>query len=211
MWSPPAGPIGSESVVRNRTYYDGDLAADLRGEALRVIATDGPSAVSLRSLTRALGVSHAAPRNHYRDKAALFGAIAVEGFAGLEDALACACGDPGDSALLGAGVAYVGYALSHPEHFAVMWQTDLYRDSPEVAARRGDCFETLVALVGIDDLHAARSAAQRAWALVHGLAALLLSGSLRPPPGTNAADYVREQLVAGSGMIHSKVSGAVRP
>ena len=41
----------------NPTYYGGDLRRDLLEEALALIAAEGPSAVSLRSLARRLGVS----------------------------------------------------------------------------------------------------------------------------------------------------------
>ena len=74
----------------NPTYYGGDLRRDLLDAALRTIAREGPSAVSLRSLARDLGVSHAAPANHFPDKAALFTAIAVEGFTLLGQAMAAA-------------------------------------------------------------------------------------------------------------------------
>jgi AcrR family transcriptional regulator len=73
----------------NPTYYDGDLRRDLLDTALELVAREGPSAVSLRSLARRLGVSHAAPANHFPDKASLFTAIAIEGFrllaAAIED------------------------------------------------------------------------------------------------------------------------------
>src|SRR6266542_1340250 len=75
----------------NPTYYDGDLRRELIDTALELIAREGPSTVSLRSLARGLGVSHAAPGNHFPDKAALFTAIAIEGFkllsAAIEDAV----------------------------------------------------------------------------------------------------------------------------
>ena len=200
----------SESVRRNRTYYDGDLAADLVSEALRVIGAEGPSAVSLRSLARALGVSHAAPRNHFRDKAALFAAIAAQGFAGLKAALDRAAGAPVGLGLLEAGVAYVEYALDHREHFAVMWQTDLHRNADDVAALRVECFESLVALVGGNDPIRAREAADRAWALVHGWAALLLSGSLQPPAGVTAEHYVRQQLANSSRAVYSHTPASAR-
>ena len=56
----------------------------------RVVATDGPSAVNLRALARDIGVSHAAPANHFADKTAVFTAIAQEGFELLGQAMAAA-------------------------------------------------------------------------------------------------------------------------
>ena len=175
----------------NPTYYGGDLRRDLLDAALATIAVQGPSAVSLRSLARDLGVSHAAPANHFPDKAALFTAIAVEGFTLLGQAMAGAVAELGPDATAGqrfraAGRAYTGFALAHPAHFAVMWQRDLlHQDDPELAAAGDATFELL--LGGVRDLQAEgwapgadpQAVAYLAWSVVHGLAALWLGGSLR--------------------------------
>jgi AcrR family transcriptional regulator len=175
----------------NPTYYGGDLRRDLLEEALRVIAEKGPSAVSLRLLAGRLGVSHAAPANHFPDKASLFTAIAVEGFRLLAEAIADGAGQLGPEATAGqrfraAGQAYTGFALAHPAHFAVMWQRDLlHQDDPELAAAGDTTFELLLGSVreiqsegwaaGSDP----QAVAYLAWSVVHGLAALWLGGSLQ--------------------------------
>ena len=175
----------------NPTYYGGDLRRDLLDTALEVIAGEGPSAVSLRSLARRLGVSHAAPANHFPDKAALFTAIAVEGFTLLGEAMAGAVAELGPDATAGqrfraAGRAYTGFALAHPAHFAVMWQRDLlHPDDPELAAAGDATFELL--LGGVRDIQTEgwapgadpQAVAWLAWSVVHGLAALWLGGSLQ--------------------------------
>jgi AcrR family transcriptional regulator len=175
----------------NPTYYGGDLRRDLLDAALRTIAREGPSAVSLRSLARDLGVSHAAPANHFPDKAALFTSIAVEGFTLLGGAMAGAVAELGQDATAGqrfraAGRAYTGFALAHPAHFAVMWQRDLlHPDDPELAAAGDATFELL--LGAVRDVQAEgwaagadpQAVAWLAWSVVHGLAALWLGGSLQ--------------------------------
>ena len=175
----------------NPTYYGGDLRRDLLDAALELIAKEGPSAVSLRSLARHLGVSHAAPANHFPDKAALFTAIAVEGFTLLAEAMADGAGRLGPDAGAGqrfraAGRAYTGFALAHPAHFAVMWQRDLlHQDDPELATAGDATLELL--LGGVRDVQAEgwaagadpQAVAWLAWSVVHGLAALWLSGPLQ--------------------------------
>jgi AcrR family transcriptional regulator len=175
----------------NPTYYGGDLRRDLLDAALETIAREGPSAVSLRSLARDLGVSHAAPANHFPDKAALFTAIAVEGFTLLARAITGEAGQLGPAAGAGqrfraAGQAYTSFALAHPAHFAVMWQRDLlHPDDPELAAAGDRTFELL--LGGVRDIQAEgwaagsepRTVAYLAWSVVHGLAALWLGGPLQ--------------------------------
>jgi AcrR family transcriptional regulator len=175
----------------NPTYYDGDLGRDLIDTALELIAREGSSAVSLRSLARRLGVSHAAPANHFPDKAALFTAIAIEGFellaAAIEDAVRQLGPDATAGQRLGAvGRAYTSFAVGHRAYFEVMWQRDLlHRDDPELAAAGDATFALL--LGGIRDAQAEgwaagtdpHTVAYLAWSVVHGLAALWLGGSLQ--------------------------------
>jgi AcrR family transcriptional regulator len=177
--------------VANPTYYGGDLRRDLLEEALALIAAEGPSAVSLRSLARRLGVSHAAPANHFPDKAALFTAIAVEGFellaAAIEDAVRRAGPEASAAQRFGAaGRAYAGFALAHPAHFAVMWQRDLLHGDDPALAAAGDATFALL-LGGVREVQAEGGApgadpeivAYLAWSTVHGLAALWLGGPLQ--------------------------------
>lgn len=178
------------SARANPTYYGGDLRRELLEEALELIGREGPSAVSLRSLARRLGVSHAAPANHFPDKAALFTAIATEGFELLGAAITEAADQAGPDATAGqrfraAGRAYTGFALAHPAHFAVMWRRDLlHTDDPALAAAGDATFALLLAAVrdvqaegwaaGADP----QTVAFLAWSVVHGLATLWLGGSL---------------------------------
>jgi AcrR family transcriptional regulator len=175
----------------NPTYYGGDLRRDLLDAALELIAREGPSAVSLRSLARRLGVSHAAPANHFPDKAALFTAIAVEGFELLAAAIEEGTRRLGPDASAGqrlraAGQAYMGFALAHRAHFDVMWQRDLlHQDDPELATAADATFALL--LGGVRDVQAEGWAAGTepqivaylAWSVVHGLATLWLDGPLQ--------------------------------
>ena len=175
----------------NPTYYDGDLRRDLLDTALALVAQEGPSAVSLRSLARRLGVSHAAPANHFPDKASLFTAIATEGFRLLAAAIEDGARRLGPDATAGqrfraAGHAYTSFAIAYPAHFAVMWQRDLlHQGDPELAAAGDTTFELL--LEGVRDAQAEgwapggdpQTVALLAWSVVHGLAALWLGGSLQ--------------------------------
>ena len=197
----------------NPTYYGGDLRRDLLDTALALIAREGPSAVSLRALARRLGVSHAAPANHFPDKAALFTAIAVEGFGLLARAIQDGAGQLGPEATAGqrfraAGQAYTGFALAHPAHFAVMWQRDLlHQDDPELVAAGDTTFELL--LGSVREIQSEGWAAGRdpqavaylAWSVVHGLAALWLGGSLQR--GQRGFDEIAGEVGALLGSVLS--------
>ena len=139
-------PAGQPHLLRRRPA---PRPAGARRSEL--VAQEGPSAVSLRSLARRLGVSHAAPANHFPDKASLFTAIAVEGFRLL--AAGHRATAPGGSAPTpppASGSARPAaptpsFALAHPAHFAVMWQRDLlHQDDPELAAAGDTTFELLL-------------------------------------------------------------------
>ena len=178
-----------------RPYHHGDLRRAVLTAALDVIATDGPSALSLRDLARRAGVSHAAPAHHFKDRTGLLTAIAAEGF-GL---LSAALGDAAD--LRDAGVRYVRFAREHPAHFQVMFTPGLLRaDDLELATARalaGEALRGAVSGVRPEDLGIdARMAGVAAWSLAHGFATLLLSHNLDGPVGGQDPEEVFRALAA---------------
>ncbi len=169
-------------------YHHGDLRRALLDTALAAITDHGPVALSLRDVARRAGVSHAAPTHHFKDKTGLLTALAAEGWGLLADALADAAERDGRFSEL--GVAYVVFAVGHPAHFAVMRAPGLVRgDDPALAAARDR------AAAALNTEHDGRTrdptTALTGWALVHGLSALLLEGTVRPDPGTDVADLAR--------------------
>ncbi|AYV31768.1 hypothetical protein EES41_34035 [Streptomyces sp. ADI95-16] len=65
------------------SYHHGNLRAALLERAEVVLTASGAEGLSLRGLARDLGVSHAAPSRHFRDRQALLDALAVSGFTTL--------------------------------------------------------------------------------------------------------------------------------
>jgi AcrR family transcriptional regulator len=168
-------------------YHHKNLPDTIISAALDVIAESGPSALSLRDLARQAGVSHAAPAHHFGDKAGLLTAVAVQGFCLLADALVEARRQTGD--FLEVGVAYVGFAVEHPAHFAVMFRPELYRtNDPELVAAKARAGESLyrgvAPFTSSEPGTVSQDAALAAWSLVHGFSTLWLSGSL--PEGLSA-------------------------
>ena len=74
------------------------------------------------------------------------------------------------------------FAVGHPGHFAVMYAPDvLDLEQPALAEARTRTFTALLSGASgrsADDPASAAAAATAAWSLVHGLAILILSGSL---------------------------------
>lgn len=157
---------------------------------------DGDGAgVGLREVARAAGVSAAAPYRHFASREALLAAVAVRGFQALASALTAAGEaadiDQGDR-LAALGRCYVRFALDHPGLFRLMFGGTLrHDDHPDLAAAGPPAFAPLQAAVTAEVAGAdPRGAAIAAWALVHGLAHLLLdrrlADDLQAPAATEA-------------------------
>ena len=130
------------------TYHHGNLRKVLLDRAAAVIAEQGIEALSLRALARDIGVSHAAPARHFRDKADLLRALATEGNHRLLDYVLAAADAAGTDPLVrynALGQAYVRFSLEFPASYrtithpqaAAHADTDLRQSrqtSPEIAA-----------------------------------------------------------------------------
>ncbi|EHR61943.1 TetR/AcrR family transcriptional regulator [Saccharomonospora cyanea] len=163
-------------------YHHGHLRRAVIDAAVEVIARDGIGAISLRELARRAGVSHAAPAHHFKDKAGLLTAIAIEGFEMLADSLEEAL-NTASLPLLELGTRYVRFAVEHPGHFEVMYHPDVYhRDDPELLAAR--LWTRRVFRAGVSPMprnqheEAVRSGVLAVWSVAHGFATLLRSGNL---------------------------------
>lgn len=183
-------------------YHHGDLPRQLLTQAASMAADAGPETISLRELARRTGVSHSAPVHHFGTRRGLLTALATAGFKDLADALSTRAGD-----LYDLGVTYVTWALEHPGHYAVMWQPRLL-DESDVALKewRGRAWDLLSAAVAArtdepGDVRRAGVDAQAAFAIVHGLSGLWLSGALAVPedPSAVAREITRRLVVRGPG------------
>jgi AcrR family transcriptional regulator len=170
----------------SRPYHHGDLRRALLAAALEILRTEGTAALTLREVARRAGVSHQAPYHHFADRAALVAAVAQDGFERLMQEVDRARSSAADpvAQLQEGGVAYVVFAVRHPEHYRIMFGPELADRSahPDLdrAARR--VFETLSAPPG--ELRPPETTGPGAlqatlWSVVHGLAMLLIDGQLR--------------------------------
>lgn len=154
-------------------------------------AEAGPSAISLRELARRAGVSHSAPVHHFGTLRGLLTALAASGFEELTQSLTATEGN-----IYNMGSAYVLWALDHPGHYAVMWQPRLLDDSdPDLSHWRQEAWRELATAATAASRAPAedkesRVSAYAAFAVVHGLADIWLSGALPVPD--DAAGVVSE-------------------
>ncbi|MFJ4951582.1 TetR/AcrR family transcriptional regulator [Streptomyces sp. NPDC088760] len=108
----------------SRPYHHGDLRAALLRSAERTLREKGTGALSLRELARDLGVSHAAPGRHFKDKQALLDALALDGYERLNQALATATdgAEPSlEQRMTALARAYLGFAVENPELLELMF------------------------------------------------------------------------------------------
>ncbi len=192
----------NSAAAGQRSYHHGNLHAHLIQAALEIIQETGGTAFSLRDAARRAGVSHTAPYRHFRSRAAQLAAVAEEGFLAMAQQMTKAMQDaPTDTCARFSrlGLEYVRFATSHPAHFRVMF-------GPE-AAYEHDC-AVRSASEAVYDLvrNFLRSAhesgalppqeslqARTGWALMHGLAALIVDGRIPV-----ASDEALEALVERS-------------
>jgi AcrR family transcriptional regulator len=174
-------------MKKKKPYHHSNLREVLLASAVQLIAEAGPGDFTLREVARRAGVSHNAPYRHFQDREALLAAVAAQGYLELNDAMLEASNREPDSRnrLKRAGLAYVAFALRRPEHFTVMFETVLSKEShPEAAAASELAFSTLVRLVenaqSTGQITAGDSLpfALLAWTMVHGIAKLAITGRL---------------------------------
>ena len=164
--------------MSRNTYHHGDLKAVILAKAATLVAERGADGISLRELAREAGVSHAAPAHHFTDRRGLFTALAAQGWRLLAEELKGARPDFIDAAL-----AYVRFALGHPGHYAVMFDSSLVNaDDSELVAAVGAAGTELAQGVGtLGDTRTQgdpQAAALAAWSLVHGFSLLWLNKAI---------------------------------
>lgn len=188
------------------SYHHGNLRAALLERAEAVLVDSGAEGLSLRALARDLGVSHAAPARHFRDRQALLAALAVNGFARLNERLRAAAEAPGPvpNRLSALGRAYVDFAVTHAPllelMFTVKHSSDPSAEVRELGHRSLEIAAELLAegqrqgVVRADD---PARLAEVAFATLHGLATLAVASLLDDTPLTEAMDLTLDVLLRG--------------
>jgi AcrR family transcriptional regulator len=116
-----------------RPYHHGNLREALLRAAEKRLETGGRQNISLRELSRELGVSHTSPRRHFADKQALLDSLALRGFERFDLALGRAAKDRGkdfQARLSKLTRAYVSFALKHPALLGLMFEAKHRVDAP---------------------------------------------------------------------------------
>jgi AcrR family transcriptional regulator len=182
------------------SYHHGALRAALLEAAERILERDGIQRLTLRAAAREVGVSHAAPKNHFGDLSGLLSELAALGFERFTAMMLANVRDNDVPArrMEAIGQGYVAFARAHPGLFVLMFRSErLDMSRPALRNAASAAANVLFAAVGakreekIEQVLTLPQAAAivGAWSLVHGFAMLLLDGRLkqilaRLPQGT---------------------------
>jgi AcrR family transcriptional regulator len=173
-----------------KRYHHGDLRSALIQAGTQLLKKQGVVGLSLRAAAKRSGVSHTAPYRHFHNKEALLAAIAAVGFdeltAAMQEVTTKHPRDPSKQ-LIEAGVAYVLLAVRNPERAQLMFGGSIDFEAADEALRQSSrrAFDGLVQIVehglqaGIYREGDVRKLALSAWAIVHGLATLIIADRLK--------------------------------
>ncbi|MBL0194125.1 MAG: TetR/AcrR family transcriptional regulator [Myxococcales bacterium] len=190
--------MGARATEEPRAYHHGNLRRAVLDAALALLAERGHHDFTLRELARVAGVTHNAPYRHFASKADVLAALRDEGLAKLAEAehaaLDAAGPNPRDR-VQALGESYVRFALEQPTLFRLVLAAPLEEGEPPQASARSQASSESYRLLEATLEEARRAGAVRqdlsarelalaAWAFVHGISTLLVSGRL---PATSAA------------------------
>ena len=151
--------------------------------ARRIAASEGWDAVTIRRLSDEIGYSQPVLYTHYANKAAIVGAVALDGFWEitrlLRDAKEKAVGS--EEALICVANAYLAFAAERPSLYDAMFalSTDLRFAETDTDPILRDAFDALATVVSpfTPDLDIAT---EFIWGALHGLAQLERTGRIKP-------------------------------
>ena len=169
---------------KRETYHHGDLSNALVAAALEVIAKE--EQLTLREVSRRVGVNHRAVYRHFADLTSLLAAVAEQGYRQLlivlQEALDSAKRSAPEKRMEALATTYVAFAIDHSAHYRIMFGRRLNEDGrfpilEELVLRAFEIIDAEV-LAGIESgrfvARPRRELVFAFWSLAHGFASLAL-------------------------------------
>ncbi len=186
--------------LRERRDRDRARRRQLIITAARELAeTEGWEGVTMRRLAGRVEYSQPVLYSHFKDKADIVRAVALEGFgelaAGLHSARTAARSPA--AALRGLAAAYLRFAQSQPAVYDAMFVMPIdlpFAVAGTPAAPRAAFAELLAALAPLAGDRDVETLSEVAWSALHGLATLARSNRLRASHQQARLDLLVEQL-----------------
>ncbi len=208
-------------------YHHGDLREALLDAAEELLVEAGVQGLTLRACARRAGVSHAAPKHHCADVAALLSEVSARGFDRLTAALAQAreaAGSDPEARFVGVARTYVQFARDYPAQFRLMFRWDaLTAQNPTLVAAAQRTFAEMTNSItvqrGEDDVSPATLQARIkerglqndvliGWSHIHGYAQLFLEGQFDGFAAEEGADaFIERTLLDTSARLSRLLQG----
>jgi len=197
-----------------QSYHKGNVRESLIEAAEKVLQAEGLQALSLRRLAREVGVAPSAIYNHFKNREALLGAIAADGFNQLTalEVNRYTGTEKSADVIMQIGRDYLRFAAANPELYRLMFSPDVvsFRTDPEVEAAGDTSFGASVDWwygEGVFDPGESAMSypyALASWAIMHGLAMQMIDGLVtldrNDPRAVEAlADAALGVFMAGAG------------
>ena len=166
-------------------YHHGNLREELIDAALDLLDEGGIEALGIRQVARKVGVAHSAPANHFKNKQALFTALAIHIFRNLIATIRSKPLNNADSLreeIHHFAKTILDVGLMHPNRYKLVWRRDcIDSENIELYQVMEEIYQQLTAIL---QAHAKRkdidveSQAIALWSLIHGYVSLRLDGNL---------------------------------
>jgi AcrR family transcriptional regulator len=194
-----------------------ELRQRILNAARELLVKKGYEAVTMREIAKRIEYSATALYKHFVDKDALVRELCREDFPAFAQHLLAEVATSGDPVerMARAGLVYLGFAEQFPEHYRLMFMTELPPTPPEEGEREDPARNAYMFLRALIDelmrggylrkeLSDVDLVAQTVWAGVHGAAAL----DLIVPKSEQWIDFRarRERFVAALDMVSRSVA-----
>jgi AcrR family transcriptional regulator len=198
--------------------HDETTRIELIEAAARLLAAEGPSALSTRRIAQQVGTSTTAIYSLLGSKEQVIRAVYLEGFQRLADRQNAMARTDDPVADLGAlGMVYFENGLANPHLYDVMF----HRTLPEFTPQDDDVAFALSTLQDVVDLAQrcidsgiytgdAASIATEVWALVHGVTSLAIAGMIDEVTARVRLAHLIEMSTAGYVSEASELSSPTR-
>lgn len=169
---------------RGKSYHHGNLRGELLAAAMDILDENGVEAVTVREVARRVGVTHAAPANHFADRRALLTALAAGIFETLADGIARRLANAGvrhEARIRTFADTIVAFGLAHPHRFRLLWRRDCVDDTDDALQTAMDAiYDRLVAELSAapSPRASAETRAIALWSMVQGYVCMRLDGNL---------------------------------
>jgi len=162
-------------MAKDKQFHHGDLKLALLRAARDLLDEEGESGVGVRAVARKVGVSHAAPVNHFKDRRALLTALTAELIddirLDIDNRLKSVSEDP-VTRIETIANTFIDYGAQYPNRYLLLWRYDVVDHESEMMRSRADVIYDLIC-DEIDKLTSGRNVdrdtiAIGLWSMVHG-------------------------------------------